>query len=341
MVFLKKQPRSADLYSGMGAIQIESLVKVFQVGFWKKRPVRALDDVTLRVEQGEIFGFLGPNGAGKTTTLKILMDLLRPTSGSTRILGEPSGSVSMRQRIGYLPENPYFYDYLTAEELLTYVGKLFGIRQPALSRKVTALLQSVGLESARNQQLRKFSKGMVQRIGIAQALLNDPEIVFLDEPMSGLDPLGRREVREVIRTLKSGGTTVFFSSHILPDVEAICDRVAIMNKGKLLETGALEDILKVRIEGHEIILSRIDASMEAQLRPLADEMIRLGDRLQLRAACGRQVQAILSLALGHNAELVSVAPIRPSLEDYFFAELGDVRHRPADAGAGSDAEGHK
>lgn len=317
----------------MAAIEIENLVKVFQVGFWKKRPVRALDNLTLQVERGEIFGFLGPNGAGKTTTLKILMDLLRPTSGSARILGEPSGSVGIRRRIGYLPENPYFYDYLTAGELLTYVGKLFGIRQPELGRKVGALLGSVGLEHSRKLQLRKFSKGMVQRIGIAQALMNDPEVVFLDEPMSGLDPLGRREVREVIRSLKGRGTTVFFSSHILPDVEAICDRVAIMNKGKLREAGALEDILKVRIEGHEIILSCQDGSLEAQLKPISDEMICLGDRLQLRAASGRQVESILSLALAHGAELVSVTPIRPSLEDYFFKSTkGDSHHCPPAAG---------
>lgn len=316
----------------MVAIEIEKLVKVFQVGFWKKRPVRALDDVSLQVERGEIFGFLGPNGAGKTTTLKILMDLLRPTSGSTRILGEPSSSVAMRQRIGYLPENPYFYDYLTAEELLTYVGRLFGMKQPELARKIGSLLESVGLGNSRKLQLRRFSKGMVQRIGIAQALLNDPEVVFFDEPMSGLDPLGRREVREVIRSLKSRGITVFFSSHILPDVEAVCDRVAIMNRGKLLAAGALEDILKVRIQGHEVILSRKEGLTETGLKPLCDEMTCLGDRIRLRAATGRQVESILSAALAHGAELISVTPIRPSLEDYFFAEMTGNRGRRSGAG---------
>jgi len=305
----------------MAAINIENLVKIFHVGFWKKRSVRALDDLTLQVETGEIFGFLGPNGAGKTTTLKILMDLLRPTSGSTRILGEPSGSPAMRRRIGYLPENPYFYDYLTAEELLTYVGRLFGMAQPELGRKIESLLESVGLANSRKLQLRKFSKGMIQRIGIAQALLNDPEVVFFDEPMSGLDPLGRREVREVIRSLKCRGVTVFFSSHILPDVEAVCDRVAIMNRGKLMAAGALEDILKVRIQGHEVILSRKDGLAEAALKPLGDEMTCLGDRVRLRAATGKQVQSILSAALAHGAELISVTPIRPSLEDYFFKEM--------------------
>ena len=239
----------------MPVLEIENLTKDFSVGFWKKHPVRALDNLCLEVRQGEIFGFLGPNGAGKSTTIKLLMHLLHPTSGTARILGQPVDAVSMHQSIGYLPENPYFYDYLTPRELLTYVGKLFGLRQPALSKKVDALIESVGLSHSRNLQLRKFSKGMVQRIGIAQALINDPEIVFLDEPMSGLDPLGRMDVRRIIASLKARGVTVFFSSHILPDVEAMCDRVAILNKGRLQEQGALEEILKVRIEGHDVILS--------------------------------------------------------------------------------------
>jgi ABC-2 type transport system ATP-binding protein len=319
----------------MAVIEIENLVKVFQVGFWKKRPVRALNDVSLQVERGEIFGFLGPNGAGKTTTLKILMDLLRATSGSARILGQPTGSVAMRRRIGYLPENPYFYDYLTPEELLTYVGKLFGIRQPDLGRKIDSLLTSVGLASSRKLQLRKFSKGMVQRIGIAQALINEPEVVFLDEPMSGLDPLGRREVREVIRSLKNRGVTVFFSSHILPDVEVICDRVAIMNKGKLLETGALDQILKGGIQGHEVVLSRRDGGLETGLKPLCDTMVCLGDRLQIRVGKATQLEATLTCALAHGAELISVTPIRPSLEDYFFSEL--TRSLAPEAG-GHEAE---
>jgi ABC-2 type transport system ATP-binding protein len=316
-------------------IEIENLVKTFQVGFWKKRPVLALDNLCLKVEQGEIFGFLGPNGAGKTTTLKILMDLLRPTSGATRILGEPSGSVPMKRRIGYLPENPYFYDYLTAAELLTYVGRLFGIRQSELGTRVRELLRRVGLEGARNQQLRKFSKGMVQRIGIAQALINHPEVVFLDEPMSGLDPLGRREVREVIRSLKDRGTTVFFSSHILPDVEQICDRVAIMNQGRLRETGPLNEILKVRMEGHEIILSSSDERIRSGLRALCDGMASLGDRLQVRAANSAQVESILSYAFKNGAVLVSVTPLRQSLEDYFFQEMAQSQSPAAHASQGA------
>lgn len=307
----------------MAIIEIEELTKDFQIGFWKKHPVRALDRLTLQVEQGEVFGFLGPNGAGKTTTLKILMNLIRPTAGSARVLGEPVASVSMRRRIGFLPENPYFYDYLTAGEFLLYIGKLFGLRQPDLSRKVRSLLDSVGLADARNLQLRKFSKGMTQRIGLAQAMINDPDVIFLDEPMSGLDPLGRREVRQAILCLKNKGVTVFFSSHILPDVEALCDRVAILNRGRLQQVGALHDILKVRIEAHEIVLAGVQPEITAGLAPLCDEMTRLGERLQLRASSPRQVESIISYALAHGVGLVSVNPVRPSLEDHFVRQVTD------------------
>ncbi len=305
----------------MKAIEIQDLTKDFHVGFWRKRPVRALDGLTLSVESGEIFGFLGPNGAGKTTTLKLLMNLIRPTGGSARILAEPVERVAMRKRIGYLPENPYFYDYLTAEELLTYIGTLFRISKQELGRKVSQLLEKVGLSDARKIQLRKFSKGMVQRLGIAQAIINDPEVVFLDEPMSGLDPLGRREVRQVIASLRSRGVTVFFSSHILPDVETLCDRVAILNKGRLIEVGALNDILKVEIQGHEIILARLAPAALDTLKPMCDEVTVLGDRVHIRAATSKQAGGIVSQAVASGAELVTVNPIRPSLEEYFFQEV--------------------
>lgn len=309
----------------MSIIEIRNLTKDFRVGFWKNKPVRALDDLCLEVRKGDVFGFLGPNGAGKTTTLKLLMNLLRATAGSASILGEPVESVSMRRRIGYLPENPYFYDYLTPDELLTYVGSLFGIRQPALGRKVRGLLEKVGLAESARMQLRKFSKGMVQRIGIAQAIINDPEVVFLDEPMSGLDPLGRREVREVIVSLKDQGVTVFFSSHILPDVEALCDRVAILRKGKLQAVGALEEILRMKIEAHEIILARVKPEDTERLRSMSEALEVLGDRLHLRASTPAQIQQILTRALANHAELISVNPIRPSLEDYFLHEVGSAR----------------
>jgi len=306
----------------MPVLEIENLTKDFSVGFWKKHPVRALDNLCLEVRQGEIFGFLGPNGAGKSTTIKLLMHLLHPTSGTARILGQPVDAVSMHQSIGYLPENPYFYDYLTPLELLTYVGKLFGLRQPALSKKVDALIESVGLSHSRNLQLRKFSKGMVQRIGIAQALINDPEIVFLDEPMSGLDPLGRMDVRRIIESLKARGVTVFFSSHILPDVEALCDRVAILNKGRLQEQGELEEILKVRIEGHDVILSGWTEAHISNIRKFSEEVRPMGDRLHLRVSDPQKMEDLLAFVFSNKLELISLNPIRPSLEEYFQSLVG-------------------
>jgi ABC-2 type transport system ATP-binding protein len=301
----------------MPVVEIENLTKDFSIGFWKERPLRALDNLCLQVHRGEIFGFLGPNGAGKSTTIKILMHLLHPTSGKARILGDPVDNVPMHQRIGYLPENPYFYDYLTPAELLTYMGRLFGLGRAELPRRVDSLLESVGLREARNLQLRKFSKGMVQRIGIAQALINDPEIVFLDEPMSGLDPLGRMEVRRIITALKAKGVTVFFSSHVLPDVEALCDRIAILNKGKLQETGTLDDILKVRIEGYEVILSGLHGEAPDEIRGICDEIRSMEDRLHIRVADRERMEALIAFIFRQGLELISVNPIRPSLEEHF------------------------
>src|SRR6186713_2829376 len=243
-------------------IEISNLSKDYEVGFLKKKKIRALDDLTLSVEGGQIFGFLGGNGAGKTTTIKILMTLLFPTSGSARILGSDISDVSMHKRIGYCPENPYFYDYLTAAELMKYFGELLGLSSAERSRRSSELLTKVGLEEKDwNKQLRKYSKGMLQRVGLAQALINEPEIVFFDEPMSGLDPIGRREIRELIIELRQKGTTVFMSTHILSDVEALCDEVAILRRGRLSATGKLDDLLATQGDAqiYEIRLRNITA----------------------------------------------------------------------------------
>src|SRR3954454_5928711 len=249
------------------AIRMDALTKDYAVGFWRKRPYRALDQLTLDIGSGEVFGFLGPNGAGKTTTLKLLMQLIFPTSGSAEILGRPVGDVGARRRIGYLPENPYFYDYLTAEELLHYFGRLFGLSGPDRRRRVDSLLDRVGIAGERRLQLRKFSKGMLQRVGIAQALLNDPEVIFLDEPMSGLDPIGRRDVRSLILDLRDQGRTVFFSSHILADAEALCRRVAVVAGGRLAASGTLTDILAFQVRGWELIMSGLLPDMVSRVRP--------------------------------------------------------------------------
>src|SRR6476646_7604013 len=253
----------------MPALATYELTKDYAVGFWRPRPYRALDHLTLDVQGGEVFGFLGPNGAGKTTTLKLLMQLVYPTSGRAELLGKPIGDPAAKSRIGYLPENPYFYDHLTAEELLVYFATLFGYDAAERRRRASRLLDEVGIGAERRLQLRKFSKGMLQRVGIAQALINDPELVILDEPMSGLDPLGRRDVRSLILGLRDRGCTVFFSSHVLSDAEALCSRVAILAHGRLAASGGLHELLAFQARGWELVLANVTPAALGVLSPHA------------------------------------------------------------------------
>lgn len=297
-------------------VEIENLTKDYEVGFWRKKKVRALDDLSLRVIPGQIFGFLGGNGAGKTTTIKILMSLLFPTSGTARILGSDISDVSMHKRIGYCPENPYFYDYLTAFELMKYFGELSGLSSTARTRKASDLLGRVGLnENDWNKQLRKFSKGMLQRVGIAQALVNDPEIVFFDEPMSGLDPIGRREIRELILELRQKGTTVFMSTHILSDVEALCDEVAILRRGQLAATGKLDELLTTRGEQqiYEVSLKNITAAQLAERYTIFSNPTGVTVHVNDEA----EIETLLFEARSAGGKLVSVQPLRQSLEELF------------------------
>src|SRR5690349_21880850 len=226
----------------MHALEIQGLAKDYAVGFWKKTSRTALKSLHLNITQGETFGFLGPNGAGKTTTLKLLMGIIFPTSGTATILGRDISDPEIKRKVGFLPEQPYFYDYLSAPELLDYYARLSGVPAGARHKRIEELLERVGLPDVGNKQLRKFSKGMLQRVGIAQAIIHDPEIVFLDEPMSGLDPIGRREIRELLQDLKDQGKTIFFSTHILSDAEALCDRVAVIHKGELRGVGVVEEL---------------------------------------------------------------------------------------------------
>jgi ABC-2 type transport system ATP-binding protein len=304
----------------MPAIEILGLEKTYSVGFWRKRPKCALKPLYLAVEEGEVFGFLGPNGAGKTTTLKMLVGLGFPTGGTARILGLELDDPKMKAQIGFLPEQPYFYDYLTARELLTYYGHLSGVDAKQLSGKVDAVLARVGLKDAADVQLRKFSKGMLQRAGIAQAILHDPKVVFLDEPMSGLDPMGRREVRSLIEELKSEGKTVFFSTHILSDAEALCDRVAIIHLGELRGVGAIADLTS-GVRGRVEIVWR-SATVPAALKALGAECHFAGETI--RVVIPEENQDIALDALRRErARLISVTPVRTSLEDYFIAQLSD------------------
>ena len=304
-------------------VEIENLTKDYETGFWRKKKVRALDGLTLSVEGGQIFGFLGANGAGKTTTIKLLMRLMYPNGGTAKILGRDINDVSMHSRIGYLPENPYFYDYLTAREFMDYCAELFGLSSGERKRRTEELLTRVGLEeSSWNKQLRKFSKGMLQRVGLAQALVNNPEVVFLDEPMSGLDPVGRREVRDLIASLRTEGKTVFMSSHILSDIEALCDRVAILKKGKLAHTGRLEELREQSGEqrGIEIIVVGISAEkMKDALRELADAAVTPttnGARIEIGDE--KDVDKVIAALRAVSGRLVSVQPIKQSLEELFI-----------------------
>ena len=305
----------------MLALETIDLTKDYLTGFWRRRPKRALDHVCLRVEAGEVFGLLGPNGAGKTTTLKLLLRLVFPTAGTARILGKPLDDISIHARIGYLPENPYFYDHLTAEEFLNYVGVLVGLATSERRRRVGHLLGRVGLADCANIPLRKFSKGMVQRLGIAQALINDAELILLDEPMSGLDPLGRREVRDLILELKGEGRTVFFSTHILPDAETLCDRVAILNRGRLQGCGDLREILSLGIATTEIVLENPNPQLLNELKPYTASVIRTGKRVCFEVPAECDVHTVLELSLRNGAKVVSLNPVKMSLEDYFLTQM--------------------
>ena len=304
----------------MPVIEITNLTKDYEVGFWRKRKVRALDGLSLSVDGGQIFGFLGANGAGKTTTLKLLMRLIFPTTGSARILGQDIQDTSMHQRIGYLPENPYFYDYLTAREFLDYCAQIFGF--PAATRKKRAadLLARVKLDEKRwDTQLRKFSKGMLQRVGLAQSLVNDPEIVFLDEPMSGLDPVGRREVRDLISELRDEGKTVFMCSHILSDIEVLCDRVAILKQGRLAQIGYLDE-LRQTTEGPnrmEVMATGTDDETLKQHLP-GTEITPTPRGLRIEVASEDEIDGVLAALRKAGGKVVSVQPVKQSLEELFL-----------------------
>jgi ABC-2 type transport system ATP-binding protein len=304
------------------ALATFELTKDYAVGFWRKRPYRALDRLSLDVHAGEVFGFLGPNGAGKTTTLKLLMQLVYPTSGRAEILGRPVGDLSVKRRIGYLPENPYFYDHLTAEELLIYFAALFGYRPAERRARAARLLDEVGIGAERRLQLRKFSKGMLQRVGIAQALVNDPELVILDEPMSGLDPLGRRDVRALILRLRDRGCTVFFSSHVLSDAEALCSRVAILARGRLAASGRLSDMLEFHARGWELVVSNLSDAAVPAVGPHVRRVVRIGDgRYELDLPLESPPDRLMTQLTAAGAEIVSLNPIRDTLEDIFVQQV--------------------
>jgi len=301
----------------MAVVETWNLNKIYRTGFWLNQKVQSLTNCSLSVQQGETFGLLGPNGSGKTTLLKILLGVIRPTHGRAVLLGQPIGDRATKQRVGYLPENAYFYDFLTAWEFLTFVGGLFQISKPILNKRIATTFDLVGLDqkTAKKKQLRQYSKGMLQRVGMAQALINDPELVFLDEPMSGLDPLGRYQVREIILSLKEQGKTIFFNSHILTDVEQICDRIAILARGELLCVGSLEEILG-RADVYQVIIKGGEAE---QLKQWITGLT-LVEGLWHGQVNG-DPQALIDHLPTLDAQLISVNLARASLEEYFIRQL--------------------
>jgi len=309
----------------MSTIEISALEKTYTVGFWRKQPKRALHPLTLNIEDGEIFGFLGPNGAGKTTTLKMLMGLVFPTGGSARVLGMDVNDPRVKAQIGFLPEQPYFYDYLTARELLEYYGRLSGLSGKDLSGRVQQMLGRVGLPDMGGVQLRKFSKGMLQRVGIAQAILHDPKVVFFDEPMSGLDPMGRREVRDLMEQLKHEGKTVFFSTHILADAEALCDRVAVIHLGELRAVGAVAQLTS-NVHGKVELVWQ--GAVPAALKSLGVECHVTGDTVRAVLA-EENLDAAIDALRRERLRLISVTPVRKTLEQYFVESL---KHSEKSAG---------
>jgi ABC-2 type transport system ATP-binding protein len=310
------------------AIDVRDLRKTYRTPF-TRRKVEALRGVTFEVERGHIFGFVGPNGAGKTTVIRTLMGLIRPSGGSATILGHTIPSRAARFKVGFLPESPYFYDYLTVGELLDLAGRLFGVPRDVRKKRADELIERVGLDRARTQSLKKFSKGMLQRAGLAQALMNDPELVVLDEPMSGLDPIGRKEVRELILSLRDRGKTVFFSSHILSDVEAITDRVAIIARGQLQDQGTPSALVQQTRLGTDVVVRIAGGADISELTASAEGVRRMGDELSLTLPADTDIDAWLGRAHTAGAKVVQVVPRHETLEDLFLRRVASAEEKSA------------
>lgn len=297
-------------------LEVDNFHKTFRTGFFGKR-VQAVRGISFRVEKGSVFGLLGPNGAGKTTTLKALLGLISPTSGAVRLFGEAAGTPHARQKLGYMPENPYIYQYLKPMEFLDLCGRLLGMSKGDRLSRSKMILERVGLAHALDRPIGKFSKGMMQRAGLAQALLHDPELLILDEPMSGLDPIGRKEVRDLLNEERKRGKTLVITSHILSDIELLCDHVAIVNFGKLTASGALHDLLKPEVRRVELELLSVSDSLLQFIKPLAVSVSDTDSLLRIVVEGENEAQKVLKEAISQGAQIVSVTPHRETLEDLF------------------------
>ena len=309
-------------------IKTENLSKEFQTSFSLKK-TKALIDLSLEVRQGEVFGFLGPNGAGKTTAFKLLLGLLYPTRGKIFLWGKEKNTIECKSKSGFLPESPYFYNYLKAKEYLHLCGQLLGVKFKERRKRVDHLFELVGLKNNKNDRIRTYSKGMLQRLGLAQALINDPELLILDEPMSGLDPLGRKEVRDIVFDLKNNGKTIIFSTHILSDVEAVCDRVGIIFKGRLKECGPLEDILQPQIKSYDISVKGLSTEIVNNLEGHALFLLQRGDETFIQVE-EEKVNELLPHLLEKGGKLISFSPRKETLENLYVrtSEDKDESHRP-------------
>ncbi|MEW6686030.1 MAG: ABC transporter ATP-binding protein [Candidatus Edwardsbacteria bacterium] len=304
----------------MNVIKTEALSKEYKTHFWSKRAT-VLNNLNLEVEEGEIFGFLGPNGAGKTTTIKILLNIIYPTSGKAWLFEKDVKEAEIKKEVGFMPENPYFYEYLTAEEFLDFYGRLFGFSKKERQKKIEELLELVELKDVRDLPLRKFSRGMLQRIGIAQALMNNPKLVILDEPLSGLDPLGRKDIKDLILKLKKEGKTIFFSSHILPDAEMLCDRVGIIVKGKLLSVGRLDELLSAKVKSIELTVAGLKEEEIEKISPFASLLVKSGEKTLFNFDNEEKLQNAIQVVKSTEAQIISLAQQKESLEDYFSRRI--------------------
>lgn len=305
----------------MPILRIQNLTKEYNKGLFSKK-FRALSNLSLEVEEGEIFGFLGPNGAGKTTTIKILLRIIFPTEGTAWLLGKEIGDETQKNKIGYMPENPYFYRFLTGYEFLKFYANLAGIPAEDTRKKAEELLAIVGLTFAAKTRIGEYSKGMVTRVGIAQALITNPQLLLLDEPMSGLDPIGRREIRDLIMQLKEEKKTIFFCSHILADVEMLCSRIAILNKGNLVKLGTVQDILASQDSDYVISLNNVSPDAVSRLKQSALKSEEIGGLLHLTVPNRLEAQKLVEMAIAGNAHIFEMRPERKTLEDYFVQEVG-------------------